>query len=175
MRRQLCGVAMICFAAVTLAKDEAQPFPRDEAGHVRFQGVVQVEGAGAAELYGRAKLWAAKAFVSAKDVVQLDDPAGGRLILKGTHDEAYGLTERVWFHLTLTVEVKDGRYRWTLDQLEYSPQGKQGWPIERELTKEGVGVFGRKAAFERFRKALLALASNLQVAMTTQGTTNDKW
>jgi hypothetical protein len=179
MKRQFAVLAMCTLAGVALAKDEAQPFPRDESGHARFQDVVQVEGVSAADLYSRAKFWAAKAFVSAKNVIQLDDPASGRLVLKGSLQESYGgLAEGVWFHFTLTVEVKDGRYRWTLDQFEYSPKGVGGWPIETELTKEGVGVFGRKAVFERFRKDLLALASHLQAAMVSPPSETgktDKW
>jgi hypothetical protein len=178
MKTQVAVVAMCTLAAVALAKEEAQPFPRDESGNVRFQEVVQVAGVSAADLYSRAKFWAAKAFVNAKSVIQLDDPASGRFVLKGSLQESYGLTEKVWFHFTLTVEVKDGRYRWTLDQLEYWGEGQSGEPIERELTKGGMGVFGRKAVFERFRKNLLALASQLQTAMAATPTETgkvDKW
>jgi hypothetical protein len=145
-------------------KSDVQPFPRDDKGNVRFQGVVQVEGAKAQELYTLAKLWVAKSFRSAKDVIQLDDPANGVLIAKGSHEEGYGFSTTVWFHYTLTVEVKDGRYRWTLDQLEYDA-GAYRTPIEKELTPEGVGVFGRKAVYERFRQFLIGLSHDLEAAM----------
>ncbi|MBZ5590131.1 MAG: DUF4468 domain-containing protein [Acidobacteriia bacterium] len=178
MRWQPLFLVMCTLAAVALAKDEAQPFPRDAAGHARFQEVVQVEGVSTTDLYNRAKFWAAKEFVSAKNVIQLDDPALGRLVLKGSLQETYGMTDKVWFNFTLTVEAKDGRYRWTLDQLEYVGNTPGSEPIERELTNEGVGVFGRKAVFERFRKDLLALAARLQAAMVgapSETGKTDKW
>lgn len=88
------------------------------------------------------------------------------------------MNQRVWFPFTLTVEVKDGRYRWTVDQVKYSPNGPGDVPIETKLTKEGVGIFGLKAVFERFRKDLLALGSKLQAAMAAAPTETgkvDKW
>ena len=153
MKWQLVTLVLCALAPVALAKDDAQPFPRDEAGRARFQEVVQVEGATAVDLYGRARFWAAKAFVSAKNVIQLEDPTLGRLVLKGVVPEAYGGTTGVWFHFTLTIEAKDGRFRWTLDQLEYCGGGVTNCEaLQRELTKDGIGVFGRKAVFEMFQK-----------------------
>lgn len=177
MKWQPVVLVLCAFAAVALAKDDVRPFPRDEAGRACFQEVVQVEGATAVDLYGRARFWAAKTFVNPKNVIQLDDPTLGRLVLKGSVPESFGMTEKVWFRFTLAIEAKDGRYRWTLDQLEYMGEGVSGEPIERELTKDGVGVFGRKAVFERFRKDLLAIAAQLQTAMATPGEQgkSDKW
>ena len=114
----------------------------------------------------------------AKNVIQLEDPTLGRLVLKGVVPEAYGGTTGVWFHFTLTIEAKDGRFRWTLDQLEYCGGGVTNCEaLQRELTKDGIGVFGRKAVFERFRKDLLAIATQLEAAMATPGEQgkSDKW
>lgn len=165
--RFLLAAAALGVASSLLAAGPAQPFPRDDQGRVRFQGVVPVEGASAADLYNRAKFWSARAFKSAKDVTQLDDQTTGRLIIKAMHRESYGATETCWYRFTLAIEVKDGRFRWTLDQVEYSPDGTKGWPIERELTTAGVGIFGRKAVHERFRLAALALGADLASAMKT--------
>ena len=176
MKWPLVLLATLGCAAFVYAGEEVQPFPRDAGGDARFQEVVQVEGATAAQLYGRAKLWAAKAFSSAKDVVQLDDSSGGRLVLKGSDEETFGLGDHVWFHFTLTVEVKDGRYRWTIDQLQYcGPKSSNCEPIERELTQSGIGVFGRKAVFERFRKSMLKVATDLEPAMKKPAGSGDKW
>ena len=165
---------VLAMAAVVSAAGPAKPFPRDDKGNVRFQEVVPVEGATLAELHARAKLWAARTFKSAKDVIQLDDQQAGRLILKAAHRDVYGGTEPVWYNFTLTVESKDGRYRWTLDQVEYSPSPGRGWPIERELTKQGIGVFTRTAIHERFRLAAVALGTDLAVAMKTPDS-KDEW
>jgi hypothetical protein len=152
-------VALCQFTILAKDKEEAQPFPRDEKGNIVFQGVVEVPGVSATDLYARAKFWAAKAFISAQDVIQLDDPASGRLVLKGSYEEIYMGSQRMWFNFTMTIEVKDEKYRWTIDQLD-----EQGHSLY--LNKEGVGIVGRKAVYERFRKALITISEELKVEMT---------
>lgn len=95
----------------------------------------------------------------------MDDPENGRLLCKGSWQENYGLTETVWFNFSLTVEVKDGRYRWTVDQVYYAPNGGKGAPIEGYLNKDGVGKVGLKAVFERFRQHMLELGEEVGKAM----------
>lgn len=174
MHKTLTSLLVLGAATLAFAAGPAKPFPRDQTGRVRFQEVVSVDGVPAADLYSRAKLWAARAFKSAKDVIQLDDPASGRLVLRGMHSEPYMGAHEVWYRFTLAVEVKEGRYRWTLDQVEYTPDGGRGWPIERELTAAGVGIVTRKAVHERFRVAILALAADLEKAMNATAS-GDEW
>jgi hypothetical protein len=166
MKKLMALAFCVLSAILVVAKDSAQPFPRDEAGKVAFQGVVQVEGVPAADLYARAKYWAARNFVSAKDVLQLDDPANGRLMYKGFHTEPFGLTETIDLWFTFTVEVKDGKYRWTIDQIGEGFHGPEH-PIEKMLNKDGVGVVGRKAVFERDRQFFIGVGASLEKAMKT--------
>ena len=101
--------------------------PRDPAtGKYQFTEVLQVEGVPAAELYSRAKAWGAVAYRSMKDVEQLDDKDAGRLILKGMFtarlgsNSAWGFGTDVDVNHTLTIEVKDGRYRYLLTDFSIS-------------------------------------------------------
>jgi hypothetical protein len=174
MHRTIAMLLVLGAATVASAAGPAKPFPRDDKGIVRFQEVVPVEGATVAELHTRAKLWAARAFKSAKDAIQLDDAQAGRLILRGSHQDVFGGVTPVWYLFTLTVESKEGRYRWTLDQVECSPGPGRSWPIEKELTKQGVGIFTKTAIHERFRLAVVALGADLAAAMKTPDS-NDEW
>jgi len=81
----------------------------------KFKEVVNVPGKDKVELFQMAKKWAALTFVSAQDVIQLDDPQGGRLIIKAI----YPYTERrslidIPFicEYSLIIESKDERYRY---------------------------------------------------------------
>lgn len=169
-RWAVVAVMVVCVFWTTsgVSKDAPQPFPRDAAGKIVFQGVVLVDGVAATDLYSRAKLWAARSFRSAKDVIQLDDPTNGRLVCKGFHEEPFGwgagASIKVWF--TFTVEVKDGRYRWTIDQVAEGATGPD-YPLEKYLNAEGVGIVGRKAVYERCRLALIAFGDSLAAAEKT--------
>jgi len=98
---------------------EAAPIPKDPTtGRYSLQGVVQAEGATSAELFARARAWVAQTYRSAQDVVQLEDASTGRLVAKGNFEirGGLGMTVTIW-HL-LTIETKDGRYRYTLTDFE---------------------------------------------------------
>jgi hypothetical protein len=170
-KRQTTGRARIILIAVAAfvvaiqgaaAKLTVEPFPMDATGHVVFTGVVQVEGATAAELFSRAQLWAAKTREGVRNVVKVNDPASGLLIIT-THLVYTGNFART------TIEVKDGRYRWTIDQLLAGPDRADAPPYEILLTKERVGsnAWGRRSMCEGDRRMLLAVAAELQTVMTT--------
>jgi len=71
------------------------------------------------ELFTRAREWFALTFRSSNDVIQLEDKQNGKLIGKG----AFKYTSRIlygsegtkgWVYYTLTIQVKDGRYKFDL-------------------------------------------------------------
>jgi hypothetical protein len=150
------------FAQRTAAKLTVEPFPMDATGHVVFTGVVEVPGVTAADLYSRALLWTTKTHEGVRNVIELDDPIAGRLVI-ATHLVYTQNSART------TVEVKDGRYRWTIDQLLAGPDRADAPPYEILLTKERVGsnAWGRRSMCEGDRRMLLAIASELQTVMTT--------
>lgn len=94
-----------------------------------YSEVIQAEGKTAAQLYTTAREWFAKTFVSANDVIQMEDPVSGKIIGKGSSHiaESYvigkGLTAIFtkidWYpNYTLKIEVKDGRYRYELTDIK---------------------------------------------------------
>ena len=94
MRNLMAGVlATVAVAGQLGAQEESKSqglYPIGKEGTVFFQATEPVEGVTANELFSRAKTWAAKAYVSAKDVIQLDDRDSGRLILKGNIADSIG-------------------------------------------------------------------------------------
>ncbi len=122
-------VAFVLASSVTTTgilaakKEPAEP-PRDpDTGQFAYQGVIQVEGVSAHDLYKRAKTWVATEYKSANAVIQLDDAEEGRLIVKGGFDIVYAAwagTTAFMSH-TLTIETKDGRYRYLLTDFVYLP------------------------------------------------------
>lgn len=87
---------------------------------IAVQEVVQAEGKTAAELYSAALAWVPTAFKSAKAVIELQDKDAGRVVLKGSVPWSRTPALMPWsfvgnVNFTVTVEVKDGRYRYSID------------------------------------------------------------
>jgi len=115
---RMVGFATVLFAmsAVFAKGEKAPPLPVDpETGRFQYQEVVTVEGASADELYARAKNFVVDAYKSAKAVIDLDDPAAHRLVARGNFQIEWSLAVRTVNH-KLSIEVKDGRYRYTLSE-----------------------------------------------------------
>jgi len=108
MNRTLACLLTLTSWCLALAADPEiiQP-PRDaDSGKFVYQEVVPVDGVTATDLYSRAKAWVALSYRSAKDVIQLDDPAVGRLIARGNFKVSVYAGE-AWIQHTLTMEVLD--------------------------------------------------------------------
>jgi hypothetical protein len=122
---------------ISWAQDIFQGIPRDSvSGKIVYEGVVQVPGASKQELYMRAQEWAVKTFRSAKDVLQVQDASGGRLIAKACYEKPYYiLASRFvnYFWHTVKVDVKDGRYRYEITDFYIEGTSKMlGTPKEME-------------------------------------------
>ena len=89
-------------------------------GPLQFQEVVAVDGATRDQLYNAALAWFTEAFKSGKDVLQVQNREGGTLIGTGVAQYepvvlmASSCTRGV-LRYRVTVEGKDGRYRYTFD------------------------------------------------------------
>ena len=94
----------LCFAQIEVQKEEL----------LEHQGIVTVSGKSANAIYDQLKIWAVTQFPN-DSAVQLDDKENGKLILKGEQSFSFKagighVPGRV--HFTLTMEVKDDRYRY---------------------------------------------------------------
>ena len=108
----------IAGGAAAKDKDAEEPaLPRDNTGRFVIEEIVSADGVSAQDLYTRARQWATRDYL-AKVVVQVDDPKARRLIVRGRFDVPVVLTASVAVWHTLTIEAKDGRYRYELTNFQ---------------------------------------------------------
>jgi hypothetical protein len=99
----------------------AQDFPQNINGNIEFSEVVPTT-LNKNVLHANAKEWVAKTFGDYKRVLQFEDNENCKLIIKGLSniEYAYGIpgmatTEDISY--TITIESKDGKYRYTFDNV----------------------------------------------------------
>jgi hypothetical protein len=135
-RMRIVGCIAVLVASVAATDDlaattELAEPPRDpETGKCKYQGVIPVEGVNAHELYMRAKSWVAAADERARsewenggmgtsyEGLHLADAEEKRIVVEGGFfikwmSNALG-GGRTYLTHTLTIEAKDGRYRYRL-------------------------------------------------------------
>ena len=152
--------------------------PVPTPGPLRFQEVVQVEGATKGQLYDAALRWFPVAFRSGKDVLQIQDKEAGTLA--GTAVEPYrwsgGLLVGTFGGTILyrvVVEVKDGRYRATVEGFtSESPHGPRiaFGPLTSDAAPptgraEGIAPWARGKAWADIKQRATALATALLVSL----------
>lgn len=126
MRKQIFLAALLIFTLPAWGNGKTILMPVNEAGDFEYSGTVELEGETADELYSRAKAWVAMAYVSAQDVIQLDDRDAHRLIMKGNTSTHWMLTETATVGHVLTIETKDGKYRYSLGSFTISSSAAGG-------------------------------------------------
>lgn len=94
-----------------------------------YSEVIQVDGVSKDELYNRAKLFLVNSFDNANRVIHSDDKEAGIIVIKAImHCQTrIPTTGRAWAHslnssvrYTLTLSVKDGRYKVDVEDLTYN-------------------------------------------------------
>jgi hypothetical protein len=136
--------------------------PVDETTkRITYSEVVEVPGSNKDDLYTRAEQWFAKTYASGNDVVQFKDREAGKIIGKARLVILHTMQPRDILY-TITLEVKDGRYRYTLTDFYID------WINHREMNGplENVDAMNRKKAHERTHEKATALLSNLKIEMT---------
>lgn len=98
-------------------------------GSVTYTGVVQVDSIDKNTLYTRAKKWFVDNYKSAKDVIQLDDKETGEITGKGNFKINY-YTRDPYISHTISIFVKDGRYKYLITNFSYSDNQNEKFTIE---------------------------------------------
>ena len=126
---------------------DAAGLPIDpETKLITYQGVVEVPGVSKNELYRRAYEWIAQTYHSANAVIQMQDKEAGQLVAKGltrvtTQSLGMTLDAGVVYH-TLTIYVKEGKYKYILSNLTHEAGGARNiytiGPLEGEKLPFGM-------------------------------------
>ncbi len=170
MTRKLFVCALVIVTLPAWGKDKGpDPMPINEDGAYEYSGAFEVYGASAGELYSRAKAWVANNYRSAQDVVQLDDKDAHRLIVKGLTTTSW-LLEIGYVRHTLTIETKDGKYRYSLGGFVLSTDGGIGRDISPATKPK---LIGKRGVIRRTHAEIAALITSLQIAMEVEA--DDDW
>lgn len=141
-----------------------------------YTGIESVDSVAAKVLYSRAKLFVAQTFKSAKHVIQMDDADAGMLVIKGNivptiKIPLLGKTEYGFAHFTMKIQVKDGRYKYTLSEFDHEAHGQnQGSGGQMTSLKPACGTFTMsKGQWRQIKDATnsdaLALIASLKTSM----------
>ena len=155
-------------------------------GKIFYSEVVQVESTPAKELHARAKLFVAEQYKSAPDVIKLDSPENGILLVKGFMKVPFHGTDPIDVWFTLKIETKDNRYRVSAYDFAFSSKGgvyngvyirgQNQQPLDNGygyITKEGKPRFGWKKPFHDINVEMIALLDSLKGAMRRAPTASD--
>jgi hypothetical protein len=137
-------------------------------GVVTYSEVVQVDSISKAILYNRAKKWFVASYKSAKEVIQLDDSENGEITGKGNFKVSYYTREPFISH-TISIFVKDGRYKYLITDMSYSDNQNEKFSIE-SFPKSWVG---KKKLYLKIDEEIIAMILSLKKYMTSKE--NNEW
>jgi len=117
---------------------------------ISYTEVISVDSASKSELYNRAKIWFVNVFVSADDVLQLDDKGGGMIIGKAAmifRQSFLAGSDGTNGHIRYAVKIflKEGRYKYEITDFVHDPANLQygnfsmGLITDSEIPPEGKG------------------------------------
>ena len=163
----------------------AQDFPINEkTGKVSYEGIVQVEGNSATDLYIKANEWFAMRFNSANNVIQMQDKDAGKIIGKGAIEvEKSGYHNGV-FDFTIKFTSKEGRFKYVITDIVHDKRGSNlncsgGGAIENEKPACGsMNMFKKhwNILKTQAHNKLTVLSNDLKNHMSnTNNDDNDDW
>jgi hypothetical protein len=144
---------------------------------ISYEGVVEVPGVSKTDLYRRAYEWVAKTYRSANDVIQMQDKEAGQLVAKGltrVYTKSIGMTvDAGVVRHTLTVYVKDGRYKYVLTNLTHeagsAPNIHSVGPLESQNLPFGASKKFWADVKQDANRDAYRMVADLQSAMTLKG------
>lgn len=143
---------LICFFTIFLTgcaapsldhiPESERVYLTDSSGSYEYSEVIDVEGMGSNDIYKQAKVWVTRNYISANDVIQMDDNHNNHLIVKGVFEGEY-LLNKIWIPHTLEIQTKDGRLKIYYNSFRYTNEaGDNGVPFrvafERAISKESI-------------------------------------
>lgn len=119
--RYVCWILVCVCAFLRLSAQE--PSVDKQSKHRVYTEAIESQGS-ANDLFFKAKEWVMKTFKSADEVIRLEDPESGQLILDGQsvlflyESSGHADTLTLPIHFVLDIQTIGGAYRYTLDQIQ---------------------------------------------------------
>jgi len=155
----------------------SQDFPIDEkTGEICFTEIIEVDSLNKSDLYLRAREWFANSFISANNVIQMDNKDAGIIVGKGTFEVYTSLLMRQhagYVHFTIKIYIKDYKYKYEITNIYHEP-GASKITTHGDLRKDkpggGLATMGQKnwdgirnQAFEAFNNMINDLKTKMDV------------
>ncbi|MBP9927607.1 MAG: DUF4468 domain-containing protein [Cyclobacteriaceae bacterium] len=122
-------LVLICFCGVIKSQNSIlDNFPTKE-GLIVYTEIVEVDSTlKAVDLYLNAKNWIVEAFKSSQAVIEIDEKEARVIAIKAYIQKHVSyVSPKIWF--TLKIEMKDGRYRYTLSNTKVTYDVSSVTPI----------------------------------------------
>ena len=149
-----------------IAQDKLLDILPLQNGSVTYTEIVQVDSVNKNSLYIKAKKWFVDTYKSAKDVIQLDDKENGEIMGKGNFKINY-YTRDPYISHTISILVKDGRFKYIITGFSYSDNQNNKFTIEN-FPKSW---FGKKKLYTKIDEEVKSLIASIKILMTTK----DDW
>jgi hypothetical protein len=161
-------IIILLFSVNSFSQDYLLDILPLDNGNVKYTGVVKVDGVNKKELYSRAKKWVVLSYKSANDVIQLDEKEDGIIIGKGNFGINYYSRNPIIKH-TIQIEIKDGRYKYTVSNFIYSDIKDSSFSIEK-FPKSWAG---KKKLYRTIDENAKSIIADLKTTMETES--KDDW
>ena len=166
---------LLCFSYTFSFSQNKEPTYPVVNGKACFEGVVAVDSVKTEELYKRCKIWFAKTYKSAQNVLQMD--SRDEIIGRGAEPFyvfSVATTAQVYVNYALSVKFKDGKYKYSLTDFVVST----GFPIEDFIRDSETFKENGKAKRLNmdYRKEMLRFSSSLLASLEKgMKTATDEW
>lgn len=174
---------ILMLATAEVAAQAPQPMLCDvmpmQDGVVYYEAVMQVDSVPADEIYRMLKSYVFDSFKSGKDVVQLDDPVNRELRTRGAliayWQNTFSASFEVRLYHKLTIAVRDGRFKYTLTNVEVEHDiagNSDEGPIE---TWNTFRPQNRAKAIANFNEEIESFITGLARAAATPRSIDGDW
>lgn len=168
MKNILTSILFVIATSFTNGQEKLLDILPIENGSVTYTGIVQVDSASKNNLYFRAKKWFVDYYKSAKDVIQLDDKDNGEITGKGFFKISY-YTREPYINHTISILVKDGRFKYIITDFSYSDNQDDKFTIEHFPN----GWAGKKKLFTTIDDEIKTIITSIEKFMKRKN--NDDW
>lgn len=166
-------------------------FKRNDDDRIEYSEVVQLEGATKDQLYNAARLWYANYFRDSKEVLELDDREGGILVGTGWGDIYANIgitTVKNKFWRTVKIQVKEGRYKYTIGSLDLETYADQySDSVKFSLEDSPISTYPEKMkgkaqmrkVQKQFKEEIIAdlqgMCNSIKSALNQSSKADDDW
>ena len=158
---------------VTVNKEQSNNYPANFKfvnGNLEITEVVKVEGLSSKDLFKNAVLWVNNTFNNPKTVIQTKDNELGLITLKTIvpiSNDYYGNLSQ-WFDIKMTIQVKDGRYKYDITDIIYNFDLSDIGEFIKEQIGTNTKKLVAKGAIEGASKEFAPLIRSLKTQMSKQ-------